>query len=121
MTDSTFQGIYIFLQLASHYGFRATEALFQPSFLDLKAAAEIMSRNRFFCPQHGHDINQMHLQKRTFFTKPHNFIIKCDVDIRKDLYGNIVLSGGTAMYASYAEGYYSIGEFHQCDLFNCLF
>ena len=24
--------------------------------------------------------------------------MKCDVDIRKDLYGNIVLSGGTSMY-----------------------
>lgn len=27
-----------------------------------------------------------------------NSIMKCDVDIRKDLYGNIVLSGGTTMY-----------------------
>lgn len=24
--------------------------------------------------------------------------MKCDVDIRKDLYGNVVLSGGTTMY-----------------------
>ena len=28
----------------------------------------------------------------------YNSIMKCDVDIRKDLYGNIVLSGGTSMY-----------------------
>ncbi|XLR30059.1 hypothetical protein HN51_049933 [Arachis hypogaea] len=27
----------------------------------------------------------------------YNSIMKCDVDIRKDLYGNIVLSGGTTM------------------------
>merc|ERR1712129_538585 len=25
-------------------------------------------------------------------------IMKCDVDIRKDLYGNIMMSGGTTMY-----------------------
>lgn len=25
-------------------------------------------------------------------------IMKCDVDIRKDLYGNIVLSGGSTMF-----------------------
>jgi actin-related protein len=25
-------------------------------------------------------------------------IMKCEVDIRKDLYGNIVLSGGTTMF-----------------------
>ncbi|KAK0770002.1 actin [Friedmanniomyces endolithicus] len=27
-----------------------------------------------------------------------NSIMKCDVDVRKDLYGNIVMSGGTTMY-----------------------
>ncbi|MBA0676709.1 hypothetical protein Goari_018174, partial [Gossypium aridum] len=27
-----------------------------------------------------------------------NSIMNCDVDIRKDLYGNIVLSGGTIMF-----------------------
>jgi actin len=30
-------------------------------------------------------------------------IMKCDVDIRKDLYGNIVLSGGTTMYEGIAD------------------
>jgi len=29
--------------------------------------------------------------------------MKCDVDIRKDLYGNIVLSGGTTMFDGVAE------------------
>ena len=28
----------------------------------------------------------------------YNSIMKCDVDIRKDLYANTVLSGGTTMY-----------------------
>eukprot|EP00808_Paulinella_micropora_P000778 g48314.t1 len=30
-------------------------------------------------------------------------IMKCDVDIRKDLYGNIVMSGGTTMFEGIAE------------------
>ena len=30
-------------------------------------------------------------------------IMKCDVDIRKDLYSNIVLSGGTTMFPGIAE------------------
>jgi len=30
-------------------------------------------------------------------------IMKCDIDIRKDLYANIVLSGGTTMYPGIAE------------------
>ncbi len=29
--------------------------------------------------------------------------MKCDVDIRKDLYGNIVLSGGTSMFPGMAD------------------
>ncbi|KAJ1563136.1 hypothetical protein HK405_013463 [Cladochytrium tenue] len=57
--------------------FRAPEALFQPSFLGLEAAG---------------------IHETTY-----NSIMKCDVDIRKDLYGNIVLSGGTTMYPGIAD------------------
>jgi len=57
--------------------FRAPEALFQPSFMGLE--------------QEG-------IHKLTFTS-----IMKCDVDIRKDLYGNIVMSGGTTMYKGIPE------------------
>ena len=33
----------------------------------------------------------------------YNSIMKCDVDIRKDLYANIVCSGGTTMFEGIAE------------------
>ena len=52
--------------------FRCPEALFQPSFLGLEAAG---------------------IHETTY-----NSIMKCDLDIRKDLYGNIVMSGGSTMY-----------------------
>ena len=52
--------------------FRCPEVLFQPSFLGLEAAG---------------------IHETTY-----NSIMKCDLDIRKDLYGNIVMSGGTTMY-----------------------
>jgi len=29
--------------------------------------------------------------------------MKCDIDVRKDLYANIVMSGGTTMYQGIAE------------------
>lgn len=29
--------------------------------------------------------------------------MRCDVDVRKDLYGNIVMSGGTTMYSGISE------------------
>merc|ERR1712201_53226 len=52
--------------------FRAPEALFQPAFLGMEAVG--------------------------IHETSYNSIMKCDVDIRKDLYGNVVMSGGTTMY-----------------------
>ena len=56
--------------------FRCPEALFQPSLL-------------------GVDSPGVH-------ETTYNSIMKCDVDIRKDLYANIVLSGGTTMCPGFA-------------------
>jgi len=52
--------------------FRCPEALFQPRFL-------------------GKENEGVH-------GLTYNSIMKCDIDIRKDLYGNIVLSGGSTMF-----------------------
>ena len=52
--------------------FRAPESLFQPSFLGMESTG---------------------IHETTY-----NSIMKCDVDIRKDLYANTVLSGGTTMF-----------------------
>ena len=57
--------------------FRCPEAMMQPSFLGMEMGG---------------------VQETTY-----NSIMKCDVDIRKDLYANIVLSGGTTMYAGIAD------------------
>ena len=57
--------------------FRCPEVLFQPSFIGKEASGV-------------HD---------TMFQT----IMKCDVDIRKDLYANIVLSGGTTMFTGLSE------------------
>jgi len=57
--------------------FRCPEVLFQPSLIGKEASGI-------------HDC--------TFQT-----IMKCDVDIRKDLYANIVMSGGTTMFPGVAE------------------
>merc|ERR1712165_229517 len=57
--------------------FRCPEALFQPSFIGMESMG-------------------IH---ETAYTS----IMKCDVDIRKDLYANTVLSGGTTMYPGIAD------------------
>merc|ERR1712180_583489 len=57
--------------------FRAPEALFQPSFLGMESAG--------------------------IHESGYTSIMKCDIDIRKDLFANIVLSGGTTMYPGIAD------------------
>ena len=55
--------------------FRCPETLFKPSFLSMEC-------------------NYIH-------ETPYNSIMKCNVDIRKYLYGNIVLSEGISIYPKY--------------------
>ncbi|CAK9254035.1 unnamed protein product [Sphagnum jensenii] len=57
--------------------FRCPEALFQPLFLGMESYG---------------------IHETTY-----NSIMRCDVDIRKDLYANTVLSGGTTMYPGIAD------------------
>lgn len=57
--------------------FRCPEALFQPALLGQE---------------------QVGIHETTY-----NSIMKCDLDIRKDLYGNIVMSGGTTMYSGISD------------------
>jgi len=57
--------------------FRCAEVLFQPAFIGKESKG----------------VHQL----------TYDSIMKCDVDIRKDLYSNIVLSGGTTMFSGIAE------------------
>ncbi|XP_009583844.1 PREDICTED: actin, gamma-enteric smooth muscle-like, partial [Fulmarus glacialis] len=57
--------------------FRCPETLFQPSFIGMESAG---------------------IHETTYKS-----IMKCDIDIRKDLYANNVLSGGTTMYPGIAD------------------
>ncbi|XLU19083.1 hypothetical protein S245_055149, partial [Arachis hypogaea] len=57
--------------------FRCLEVLFQPSMIGMESPG---------------------IHETTY-----NSIMKCDVDIRKDLYGNIVLSGGSIMFPGIAD------------------
>ncbi|EFC43567.1 hypothetical protein NAEGRDRAFT_49788 [Naegleria gruberi] len=57
--------------------FRCPEVLFQPNFIGMEAAG---------------------VHETTF-----NSIGKCDIDIRKELYGSVVLSGGSTMFEGIAE------------------
>lgn len=58
---------------------------------------------RFRCPEVLFKPSLIGLEQEGIHTTTYNSIMKCDVDIRKDLYANIVLSGGSTMFNGIAE------------------
>jgi len=54
--------------------------------------------SRFRAPEALFDPSMVGLEDEGIHNLIYNSIMKCDVDIRKDLYANIVLSGGSTMY-----------------------
>jgi actin-related protein len=58
---------------------------------------------RFRCPEVLFKPSLIGKESDGIHTTTYDSIMKCDVDIRKDLYGNIVLSGGTTMFEGIAE------------------
>jgi len=62
-----------------------------------------VGNERFRCPEVLFKPSLIGKEATGIHDTMYNTIMKCDVDIRKDLYANIVLSGGTTMYPSIAE------------------
>ncbi|KAJ2173476.1 Actin-3, partial [Coemansia sp. RSA 551] len=62
-----------------------------------------IGNERFRCPEALFKPNDLGMESAGIHETTYNSIMKCDVDIRKDLYSNIVLSGGTTMYPGIAD------------------
>jgi actin len=58
---------------------------------------------RFRCPEVLFKPNFIGLEQEGIHKLAFQSIMKCDVDIRKDLYNNVVMSGGTTMFNGVAE------------------
>ena len=62
-----------------------------------------LCHERFSCPEVLFEPNNMDMDVVGIQRLTHNSIMKCDVDIRKELYGNVVLSGGNTMFPGIAD------------------
>jgi len=58
---------------------------------------------RFRCPEALFKPNYVGLENPGIHATTFQSVNKCDIDVRKDLYANIVLSGGTTMYEGLPE------------------
>merc|ERR1711881_838621 len=57
---------------------------------------------RFRCPEALFKPSAIGLEADGVHETVYKSIMKCDIDVRKELYANIVLSGGTTMFAGFA-------------------
>jgi len=62
-----------------------------------------VGNQRFRCPEVLFNPSLIGKEAAGIHETTYNTIMKCDVDIRKDLYQNIVLSGGSTMYRGLAD------------------
>jgi actin-related protein len=62
-----------------------------------------IGNERFRCPEVMFKPNFIGLEQEGVHKLTFQSIMKCDVDIRKDLYNNIVMSGGSTMFNGIAE------------------
>ena len=62
-----------------------------------------VSSQRFRCPEALFKPMMIGKEMPGFHEISYQSILKCDIDIRKDLYSNIVMSGGTTMYPGIPE------------------
>jgi actin-related protein len=62
-----------------------------------------IGNERFRCPEVMFQPNFIGLEQEGVHMLTYKSIMKCDVDIRKDLYNNIVMSGGSTMFEGIAE------------------
>jgi len=62
-----------------------------------------VGNQRFRCPEVLFNPSLIGKEAAGIHETTYNTIMKCDVDIRKDLYQNIVLSGGSTMYPGLAD------------------
>ncbi|EOA28719.1 hypothetical protein CARUB_v10024948mg [Capsella rubella] len=58
---------------------------------------------RFRCPEVLFQPSLVGMESFGIHKAIYNSIMKCDIDVRKDLYGNILMSGGTTMFHGIAQ------------------
>lgn len=62
-----------------------------------------IGNERFRCPEALFQPSMLGMEVGGIAETLYNSVMKCDIDIRKDLYSNIVLSGGTSMFPGIAD------------------